>query len=128
MIKDLAEYGLCYLATPYTKYPEGIESAFILAASIAGVLLKRGVKIYSPIAHTHPIAVHAFLDPLDHKIWLPFDQAMMERSDILVVAKMRGWDRSFGVAHEIEWFTEAGKPVCYLDPATLKASANPGAA
>lgn len=122
-LKELAEYGLCYLATPYSKYPDGIESAFKDAAALAGKLLRCGVKVYSPISHTHPIAVNAHIDPLDHAIWLPFDRAMMDRCEVLLVAKMRGWERSHGIAHEIEVFTEAHKPVLYLDPASLQASA-----
>lgn len=120
---DLRGFGLCYLATPYTKYPAGIENAFQEAAALAGRLLCAGVKVYSPIAHTHPIAHAAALDPLDHGIWLPFDQAMMERADILVIAMMRGWERSFGIQQETRFFTEAGKPICFLDPSSLQTSA-----
>jgi hypothetical protein len=116
----LGRFGLCYLATPYTKFEGGINLAFAMTAELAGRLLMRGVKVYSPICHTHPIAIHGGLDPLDHAIWLPFDQAMMERSDVLVVGMMAGWEKSFGIAHEIEYFTTAAKPVCYLDPSNLE--------
>lgn len=113
---------LVYLATPYSKYPAGIESAFAHACTIAGDLLVNGVKVYSPIAHTHPIAVHAEIDPLDHDIWLPFDRAMMDAADVCVVAKMPGWQASKGIAHEIKYFEACDKPVFYLDPATLEVS------
>lgn len=116
---DLKQFSLCYLATPYTKYPAGIDLAFREAAEIAAALLKEGIKVYSPIAHTHPLALYGKLDPLDHKIWLPFDQAMMDASDALVVAHMSGWDQSFGVAHEIKVFAEQGKPIFDLDPKTF---------
>lgn len=115
----LCRFGLCYLATPYTKFEAGIDLAFTMAAQLAARLLLEGVKVYSPITHTHPLAVHGGIDPLDLSIWLPFDRAMMERSDILVVAMMAGWEKSTGIAHEIEFFTNAGKPVCYLQPADL---------
>src|ERR1700686_5471517 len=48
---------LCYLATPYTQYRDGIEAAFVQAASLAGRLLQARSFVYSPIAHTHPIAM-----------------------------------------------------------------------
>lgn len=115
----LSDYSLCYLATPYTKYPAGIEQAFVDASACAARLLKAGVKVYSPIAHTHPLAIHGGLDPLDHAIWLPFDQAMMEAADALIVAHMDGWHDSYGVNHEIDFFAKAGKPIVHIDPVTL---------
>lgn len=102
---------ISYLATPYSKYADGIENAFRDAARLAGALLKTGVNVYSPICHTHPIAIYGRIDPLDHAIWLPFDQLMMDRCDNLIVAHMDGWEESKGVAYEIEYFRKAGKPI-----------------
>jgi nucleoside 2-deoxyribosyltransferase len=115
----MIEYDLVYLATPYTKYPGGIERAFVDACALTARLLQTGVRVYSPIAHTHPIALHGNLDPLDLSIWLPFDAAIMAKSDALVVAMMTGWRESTGVAHEIEVFSACGKPIYDLDPETL---------
>lgn len=117
---------LYYLATPYTKYMNGdIEAAFVAACKLTADLLSAGNAIYSPIAHTHPVAIHSGLDPLDHSIWLPFDEAMMAAADALLVAQMPGWRESFGIAHEIEFFTKARKPVLYLDIATMKIAPTP---
>lgn len=112
--------SLCYLATPYSKYFGGdLERAFIDASKLAAKLLVAGIKVYSPIAHTHPLAVYGELDPLDHSIWLPFDEAMMSAADILIVAQMPGWQESKGIAHEIKFFETRGKPIYDLDPATM---------
>lgn len=116
----LAQYRLCYLATPYSKYKGGIDVAFAEAARIAALLLTTGVRVYSPIAHTHPLAIYGHLDPLDHAIWLPFDEAMMDAADCLIVARMDGWDVSYGVKHEIEFFAKEQKPIIHIDPVTLK--------
>jgi hypothetical protein len=113
---------LAYLATPYTKYPAGIEAAFRDAASLAAELLRSGISVYSPIAHCHPLSVHGGIDPLDHSIWIPFDAAMMRAADVLIVAHMEGWQESYGVAHEIDVFTKAGKPIYDLDLGTLAMS------
>lgn len=115
----LSQYRLCYLATPYTKYHLGIDAAFTHAAELAARLLKIGVRVYSPIAHAHPLAINGHLDPLDHSIWLPFDEAMMDAADCLIVAHMKGWDESYGVRHEIDFFTKDKKPVIHLDPVSL---------
>jgi hypothetical protein len=116
------EHELIYLASPYSKYPDGIDKAFEDISAIAGRLLIGGYKVYSPIAHTHPIAVHANLDPYDHSIWLPFDQAIMKACDAMIVAKMDSWDRSYGIGEEIKFFNAANKPIYYLDPETLEVS------
>lgn len=118
-MSDQINGALAYLATPYSKYEPGIEQAFIDAAKLAALLLRAGMKVYSPIAHTHPLAVHGNIDPLDHAIWMPFDEAMMTAADVLLVAHMQGWQESFGIAHEIKFFEDAGKPIFDLDPKTL---------
>lgn len=110
---------LAYLATPYTKYPKGQHTAFVDACRLAGRLLKSGANIYSPIAHTHAIAVRSEMDLLDLSIWIPFDELMMARCDVLIVAHMEGWEESAGIAHEIKFFLAAGKPVFDLDPKTM---------
>lgn len=111
--------GIAYLATPYSRYKPNIDAAFRDAAKLAGHLLCAGLKIYSPICHTHPIAIYGALDALDHSIWLPFDEAMMDAAHVLIVAHMEGWDESRGIAHEIKFFEDAGKPIFDLDPKTM---------
>lgn len=110
---------LAYLATPYSKYTPGIEAAFIDASKLAARLMLSGVQVYSPIAHTHPLAVHGGIDPLDLSIWLPFDEAMMKACDVLIVAHMQGWEESTGIAHEVKFFEDAGKRIYDLDPIAL---------
>lgn len=119
MIEEVRRAPLAYLATPYTKYEPGIEQAFIDASKLAAKLLQAGIKVYSPIAHCHPIAVHGKLDPLDVKLWIAFDESMMSASSVLVVALMQGWRQSYGVKHEMEFFDRARKPIYWCDPETL---------
>ena len=118
-LEDLRDVDL-YLATPYSKYPGGLEEAFVAACKLAGELLKRGLTVFSPITHTHPIAMHAGIDPLDYKIWLPCDRMRMDTSDALLVAMMRGWEASVGIQHEIDYFMETNKPVHFLDVRTIE--------
>lgn len=125
---SVLQRNLCYLATPYSKYKGGdIVTAFQHAAALAAKLLRSGVKVYSPIAHTHPLAIFGNLDPLDHSIWLPFDEAMMEACGVLLVAHMDGWEESKGIAHEIEFFASRGKPIFDLNPETMTMAKRPHA-
>ena len=108
-----------YLASPYSKYSSGNEEAFQEVALQTGLLVQAGVPVFSPIAHTHPIALYAGMDPLDHTIWLPCDRPMMDAAGGIIVCMMDGWRESYGVAHEIEVFRAAGKPVVFMQPGTI---------
>jgi hypothetical protein len=119
--------GFWYLGSPYSKYPQGPEAAFVDVSKIAAELLRCGVAIFAPIAHSHPIAEHGGIDPLSHEIWLPADRPMMDAAAGLIVAKMESWRESYGLTHEIEVFTKAGKPVIYLDVQKFTLSERPDA-
>lgn len=110
---------LTYLASPYSRFPGGHVKAFEETARLAAKLLREGMRIFSPITHCHPIALYGDIDPLDHDIWLPFDEAMMDACEYLLVARMPGWQDSKGIAHEIELFQRFGKPIFHLDPDSM---------
>lgn len=105
-----------YLGSPYSKYPHGLEAAHTEACKATALLISAGVPVYSPIAHTHPIALHGELDPIDHGIWMPIDEPMMKSAHGLIVLMLAWWDQSRGLKEEIEYFTEAKKPVVYMVP------------
>lgn len=121
----LAQFPLVYLATPYTKYRAGIQCAFQDAAALAARLLKLGIKVYSPIAHCHPMSQYGGIDPKDHSIWLPYQEALMAKADALLVAQLQGWRESYGVSEEIKFFTKAEKPIFYLDTVLLYVATTP---
>jgi hypothetical protein len=108
-----------YLATPYSKYPGGLEEAFKLACRATADLIRAGIRVYSPIAHTHPVAIHGEIDPYDHGIWLPADAPFMHHACGMIVLRAESWEKSYGIKCEIEEFTKAGKPIIYMDPGIL---------
>lgn len=107
--------SLIYLATPYTNFPDGLHAACSAAARVTANLMKRGFFVYSPICHSHTVAETGLLDAVDHELWMRIDRVMMDRCDMLAVAKLPTWEASKGVAYEIEYFRARGKPVCYLE-------------
>lgn len=111
--------GYWYIATPYSKYPAGLEAAFIEACRVTAALVSMRLPCFSPIAHSHPVAVHGELDPLDYAIWLPANEALIDAARGLIVVEMDGWEESYGVGVEIRRFEAAGKLVLYLDPNAL---------
>jgi hypothetical protein len=105
-----------YLSSPYSKYPRGIVQAHADVCREAARLIRLGLPIFSPIAHSYAIAIHGGLNPFDHEIWLPADQPMMDAAYGLIVSKMEGWDMSYGLRYEIDTFYGVGKPIVYLSP------------
>lgn len=107
--------GYWYLATPYSKYPYGLEQAWREACRVAAHLVSQGIAVYCPIAETHPVAIYGGMDPLDHELWMFADRPKMDGAAGLIVVKMPGWNESKGITEEIRVFEEAGKPIQYLD-------------
>lgn len=112
--------GYIYLATPYSRYPGGIHAAAMNASILTARLIEIGIPVFSPIAHSHPVAIYGGIDPFSHDFWLPVCEPMMAASAGILVAKMQSWDQSIGIAHEIAWFERAGKPVHFLDESDLR--------
>lgn len=106
--------GFWYLASPYSAYPFGLGAAHYEASRAAATLVRQGIPVFSPIAHSHPVAMHGQIPPEDHSIWLPADRPFMDAAHGVLVLALTGWDRSHGVKHEIEVFQAAGKPVMIL--------------
>lgn len=88
---------------------------YIQAARAAAHLTRNGVFVYSPIAHSHPLAVHGGLSG-SWDFWQRVARQWVERCDRLVVLKLDGWLESVGVQAEIEHARSLGKPVEYLEP------------
>lgn len=106
-----------YLATPYTNYAQGHVEAANMACRKAAELMLAGVPVFSPIAHSHPIAVEGLRDKqLDHDFWMRADAPMMEAASGLIVVMCDGYNTSRGVQEEIRRFQTAGKPVVFWIP------------
>jgi hypothetical protein len=105
-----------YLASPYTHDSQSVrESRFHQVCEIAAKLTERGLFIFSPIAHSHPIAMCGNL-PTDWKYWEEYDRQMIAACDELIVAKIDGWEQSKGVTAEIKIANLLGIPVSYIEP------------
>ena len=101
---------IVYLASPYTHdRVEVMEQRYRAACRAAGVLMKQGYVVFSPVAHSHSVAVHG-LEPeqqTNFQFWMDQDLPVLRKCDILMVLMLPGWDRSRGVAREIEVAREA---------------------
>lgn len=114
-----------YLASPYSNYPKGIDYAHVKACQAVAEFVEAGVPVYSPIAHTHPVAMIGCIDPHNHDFWLPIDKPMMDAASGLIVLMLDGWLTSRGVAYETEVFAAAGKPIVYMTPGKVPDEVKP---
>ena len=105
---------MIYIASPYS-HPDVVirEQRFRAVCRAAAKLMSEGAIVFSPIAHSHPIATIGNCRPLDLEFWLRQDRAFMDTCDSMIVLMLPGWRESKGVQYEIEYMTKAGKPVRY---------------
>jgi len=106
---------LVYLAVPYSHDdPHVRHERFIEANKAAGKLMQEGHHVFSPISHTHPIAVECDL-PKGWDYWEAFDRAYMEHCHKIIVLCLDGWTESKGIAAELQIAYELGLAVEYLE-------------
>lgn len=77
--------------------------------------MSQGMHIFSPISHTHPIAVAGGL-PLDWDYWQEYDRAILSACGKMIVLMLDGWKESKGIAAEIVLAKELGIPVEFVEP------------
>jgi len=105
-----------YLACPYSD-PDPLvrENRFEEVNMKAGELMLAGHLVFSPISHTHPIAVQCQL-PKGWEFWAEYDRSFIEWADEVQVLMLAGWERSVGVCAEMKIANEIGKPVFMIEP------------
>ena len=110
---------MIYLASPYSDDNPAVRGyRFLEVCRAAAKMMREGQHVFSPIAHSHPIAQFGL--PGDWLYWEAFDRWFIERCEKVVVLMLPGWKESRGVRAEIRIAEELGKPVEYLEvPAWL---------
>lgn len=113
-----------YLAAPYSDPDPAVrEQRFVAVSRVAAELVRAGQHVFSPISHSHPIAVHGIRG--DWSFWAPFDRRLLAICDEVVVLMLDGWRESVGVQAEIELAIEMDLPIRYL-PAAMMSNASGG--
>lgn len=107
---------LIYLASPYShRYSYMRERRFVEVSKKAAELMEDGMLVFCPIAHSHPIEIYGMPRRMPGDWWLQQDFAILGKCDELVVYKMPGWDKSYGVGKEIEFAKKNKIKVSYLE-------------
>ncbi len=100
-----------YLACPYSHPdPKVREARFRKVNEYAAQLLREGHLVFSPISHSHPIAVQCEL-PTEHTFWKKWNGSFIEWCNVLYVAALDGYLESEGVWWEMKTAKRKGKEV-----------------
>jgi hypothetical protein len=106
-----------YLACPYSHPdPTVREKRFRSANHYAAYLLRQGHIVFSPLSHSHPIAVQCGLPETDFEFWQAFSFAFVDWAEVIHVLMLDGWDTSIGVEAETRRAVEHGKLIEYVRP------------
>jgi hypothetical protein len=105
-------HNMTYLASPYSHPDAQIrEARFQAVCQAAAKLMREGRHVFSPIAHSHPIAAYGL--PTDWSYWEASARRHIKQCDELLVLMLDGWEHSIGVQAEIEIAKTLSKTVRY---------------
>lgn len=107
---------LVYLAAPYTHSdPEVVKQRMELYYKVDAELMKNGIMTASPLLKHALLAVSDL--PGDWEYWKEYALRLLSSCDRMIIIGMDGWDKSTGVAAEIEFCEDNDIPyeVLYVD-------------
>ena len=94
LVSGLDELQQCetfwYLASPFTKFIDGLGAAYLLISDISDCLERAGIAHFCPVKSSHEICERSGIDRVDHDFWMAADRPFMERASGLVVIGLDG--------------------------------------
>lgn len=101
-----------YLASPYSGTEQEQEERYDEVLFVTSVLLSRGIAVYSPIVHCHPMSL-AYDMPGDATFWKWFDEIMITQANCFAVLTLTKWELSKGIWAEYNYAKGLGKPIVF---------------
>ena len=112
---DPRKRSLVYLATPYNHADPAVRQwRFEQVNRAAARLMAQGLYVFSPISHTHPVALVGALPP-GWDYWQAYDRAILECCRALYILTLPGWQESQGIQGEIGIARGLGLEIKYID-------------
>lgn len=106
---------MIYIASPYSDPSDVVRyDRFIRARNYAHHLMAQGHVCFSPIAYGRQFE-KTFAVPPDFQYWLDFNNWMLLAAQQVDVLKLRGWEASNGVAHEIALAESHGIAIRFVE-------------
>lgn len=112
-----------FLISPYTGTRAQQEERYHQACSAAHYLHKRGMQVFSPIVHWHPIAKFYNL-PEKVDYWWSMSQTFLTQSNSVTILCIHGWLESVGCRREINFAKRCQLQRYYLTPSGREFSLN----
>lgn len=110
----MCDKPLIYIACPYAHRDILIQKErFKQVSKFAGMLAYAGNIVYSPISHSAPMQYENKRKD-GYSFWRTMDEFYLLRSDVMMVLMLDGWEESEGVAQEMIFANEHGKPIIYI--------------
>ena len=106
---------LTYLATPYSHADVMVRiERYAIVTKVAAQRMDAGEVIYSPISHTHHMAVWHGL-PTSWEFWQDHCRAFLNASSKMIGLRPDGWQESVGVQAEIAIAEELGLAIEHME-------------
>ena len=106
---------LIYLASPYSHPDPAVRQArFEAACKQAALMMRAGLIVFSPLAHSHSIAIRHDL-PGDWEFWKRQCERCIKARDKVVMMMLEGFQLSQGMMEEFAIATEIGIPIEYWE-------------
>lgn len=103
------------MACPYSdKDPKIRESRYARISQIAANLVSTGIHAFSPITYGHTLIGYTKM-PGNWEFWQEFCLVFLQYADELWVYKFDDWEKSRGIAEEIEFATLNNIPIRYIE-------------
>jgi len=106
---------MIYIASPYSHVLRTRrEERFYKVLEYTNRLIQQDKIAFSAIVYGHPFAdrLHA---PINFEYWRSLNHHMIFVASEVHVLMLEGWDISKGVADEIAYAEEIGKPITYVN-------------
>jgi hypothetical protein len=115
--KKTSRSSLVYLASPYSHPDPAVqEERFQAVCRAASHLMQAGLRVFSPIAHSHPISLAGSL-PTGWEYWEAYDEFVLSACGVLAILQLDGWNSSRGIKGEVEIARRLGLVTYNVDPA-----------
>lgn len=103
-----------YLAAPYTHKKKSVVAYRVKKINTAASkLMNEGHIVFSPISHSHYIAVENDL-PTDFKYWQEMNHSFIDWCEVMYILTLDGYEESKGIKDEIKYCKKINKRVFYI--------------
>lgn len=110
---------MIYLGQPYSHPDKAVQEARYEAALAAcAACFHRGIAVFSPIAHWHPVAKHHSL-PTNAEPFELINHHMISLANQVLVLGLDGWEKSAGLREEVFVAHKLFKPLFFALPSDL---------